>query len=340
MQDLILEIRRRAGANNMNKKLKLTDERQYFKPFSYPWAYDAWLKHEQSHWIHTEVPMLEDVKDWKKRLTSEEKTFLTNIFRFFTQGDIDVAGGYVNNYLPYFPQPEIRMMLCGFAAREALHVAAYSHLIETLGMPETTYNEFMQYEEMKAKHDFFAQIAGQDAQTIAQQIAAFSAFTEGMQLFSSFIMLLNFPRHGKMKGMGQIITWSIVDETMHAESMIKMFRTFIEENRDIWNDELKSEIYKIAEKMVELEDKFIDLAFSIGPMEGLDGDDVKRYIRYIADRRLISLGLKGIFKVKKNPLPWVEEMVNAPIHTNFFENRATDYAKGALTGSWEDVWAT
>ena len=340
MQDLILEIRRRAGANNMNKKLKLTDERQYFKPFSYPWAYDAWLKHEQSHWIHTEVPMLEDVKDWKKRLTSEEKTFLTNIFRFFTQGDIDVAGGYVNNYLPYFPQPEIRMMLCGFAAREALHVAAYSHLIETLGMPETTYNEFMQYEEMKAKHDFFAQIAGQDAQTIAQQIAAFSAFTEGMQLFSSFIMLLNFPRHGKMKGMGQIITWSIVDETMHAQSMIKMFRTFIEENRDIWNDELKSEIYKIAEKMVELEDKFIDLAFSIGPMEGLNGDDVKRYIRYIADRRLISLGLKGIFKVKKNPLPWVEEMVNAPIHTNFFENRATDYAKGALTGSWEDVWAT
>jgi len=339
MQDLTLEIRRRAGANNMNKKLKLTDERQYFKPFSYPWAYDAWLKHEQSHWIHTEVPMLEDVKDWKKRLTSEEKTFLTNIFRFFTQGDIDVAGGYVNNYLPYFPQPEVRMMLCGFAAREALHVAAYSHLIETLGMPETTYNEFMQYEEMKAKHDFFAQIAGQDAQTIAQQIAAFSAFTEGMQLFSSFIMLLNFPRHGKMKGMGQIITWSIVDETMHAESMIKLFRTFIEENRDIWNDELKSEIYKIAEKMVELEDKFIDLAFSIGPMEGLNGDDVKRYIRYIADRRLISLGLKGIFKVKKNPLPWVEEMVNAPIHTNFFENRATDYAKGALSGSWESVWA-
>jgi len=323
----------------MNKKLKLTDERQYFKPFSYPWAYDAWLKHEQSHWIHTEVPMLEDVKDWKKRLTSEEKTFLTNIFRFFTQGDIDVAGGYVNNYVPYFPQPEVRMMLCGFAAREALHVAAYSHLIETLGMPESTYNEFMQYEEMKAKHDFFAQIAGQDAQTIAQQIAAFSAFTEGMQLFSSFIMLLNFPRHGKMKGMGQIITWSIVDETMHAESMIKLFRTFIEENRDIWNDELKSEIYKIAEKMVELEDKFIDLAFSIGPMEGLNGDDVKRYIRYIADRRLISLGLKGIFKVKKNPLSWVEEMVNAPIHTNFFENRATDYAKGALSGSWEDVWA-
>ena len=319
-------------------KLKLTDERNSFKPFNYPWAYDAWLKHEQSHWLHTEVPMLEDVKDWKNKLNASEQQFLTHIFRFFTQGDVDVAGGYVKNYLPYFPQPEIRMMLTGFAAREALHVAAYSHLIETLGMPESTYNEFLAYEEMRDKHDYFMSISGQDASTIAQQIAAFSAFTEGMQLFSSFIMLLNFPRQGKMKGMGQIVTWSIVDETQHAEGMIKLFRTFIDENRDIWNDDLKGQIYSIAEKMVALEDKFIDLAFSMGAMEGLSAADVKQYIRYITDRRLISLGLKGIMKVKKNPLPWVEEMINAPTHTNFFENRATDYAKGALTGSWDDVW--
>lgn len=322
----------------VKKKHNLTESRLNFKPFNYPWAYDAWLKHEQSHWLHTEVPMLEDVKDWKNKLTKEEKHFLTNIFRFFTQGDVDVAGGYVNNYLPYFPQPEVRMMLAGFAAREALHVAAYSHLIETLGMPESTYNEFLQYEAMKEKHEYFMSIAGQDSKTIAQQIAAFSAFTEGMQLFSSFIMLLNFPRHGKMKGMGQIVTWSIVDETMHAESMIKLFRTYIEENRDIWNDELKGQIYSIAERMVELEDSFIDLAFGLNQGEDLTSEDVKQYIRYIADRRLISLGLKGIFKVKKNPLPWVEEMINAPTHTNFFENRATDYAKGALSGDWVEVW--
>jgi len=320
---------------------RMTDERSYFKPFNYAWAYDAWLKHEQSHWLHSEVPMLEDVKDWKKKLTKEEKQFLTHIFRFFTQGDIDVAGGYVNNYLPYFPQPEIRMMLLGFAAREALHVAAYSHLIETLGLPETTYNEFMEYAEMKEKHDYVLNIAEQNTtkENTAAHIATFSAFTEGMQLFSSFIMLLNFPRHGKMKGMGQIVTWSIVDETQHTENMIKLFRTYIEENREIWNDELKGRLYTIAERMVELEDKFIDLAFQMGPMEDLTAEDVKKYIRYIADRRLISLGLKGQFKVKRNPLPWVEEMINAPTHTNFFENRATDYAKGSLSGDWGDVWA-
>ena len=322
-------------------KLKLTDDRNYFKPFTYPWAFDAWLKHEQSHWLHTEVPMLEDVKDWKNKLTKDEKQFLTHIFRFFTQGDIDVAGGYVRNYLPHFPQPEIRMMLAGFAAREALHIAAYSHLIETLGMPESTYNEFLEYQEMRDKHDYVlnrSNALGISSSMIAENIALFSAFTEGMQLFSSFIMLLNFPRNGKMRGMGQIITWSIVDETIHAESMIKLFRTYVEENKEIWNDELKSNIYKIAERMVELEDKFIELAFKLGPMDNLSADDVKHYIRYITDRRLISLGLKGIMKVKKNPLPWVEEMINAPTHTNFFENRATDYAKGALSGSWEDVW--
>jgi ribonucleoside-diphosphate reductase beta chain len=320
---------------------RLTDERQSFKPFNYPWAYDAWLKHEQSHWLHTEIPMLEDVKDWKNKLTDSEKHFLTNIFRFFTQGDIDVAGGYVNNYLPYFPQPEVRMMLLGFAAREALHIAAYSHLIESLGMSENTYNEFMEYQEMKDKHDYVLNISQKNStkENTATHIAVFSAFTEGMQLFSSFIMLLNFPRNGNMKGMGQIVTWSIVDETMHAENMIKLFRTYIEENKEIWNDDLKGKIYSIAEKMVELEDKFIDLSFSMGEMKNLTSEEVKKYIRYIADRRLISLGLKGIFKVKRNPLPWVEEMINAPTHTNFFEQRVTDYAKGSLSGSWEEVWA-
>ena len=323
------------------KNSRLTDERSSFKPFNYPWAYDAWLKHEQSHWLHTEVPMAEDAKDWKKKLTTEEKQFLTHIFRFFTQGDIDVAGGYVKNYLPYFPQPEVRMMLLGFAAREALHIAAYSHLIETLGLPESTYNQFLEYDQMREKHDYVLDISAKngDVQSTALHIAVFSAFTEGMQLFSSFIMLLNFPRHGKMKGMGQIVTWSIVDETIHTESMIKLFKEYVKENPEIWNDELKGKIYTIAERMVLLEDRFIDLAFELGPMNDLNSEDVKQYIRYITDRRLISLGLKGIMKVKKNPLPWVEEMINAPTHTNFFENRATDYARGALSGSWDDVWA-
>jgi ribonucleoside-diphosphate reductase beta chain len=277
--------------------------------------------------------MLEDVKDYKNKLSKQEQDFLTKILRFFVQGDLDIGEGYVKHYLPVFKQPEIRMMMNGFVGREALHVAAYAHLIETLGLPEATYNEFLHYSQMVEKHNYVQNLSGF---TVPEKIAIISAFGEGMQLFSSFIMLLNFSRHGKLRGLGQIISWSIVDETQHAEGMIKVYREYVKQNPHSAKQE---DIQQIAITMVDLEDKFIDLAFNLVNVEGLTAEQVKTYIRYIADRRLIQMGYKGVFKIKKNPLPWVEAMINAPGHTNFFENRSSDYAKGSLTGSWDQVWA-
>ena len=311
-------------------KIDITQERTTFKPFKYPWAYDAWLQHEQSHWLHSEVPMSEDVKDYKK-LSKQEQEFLTKILRFFVQGDLDIGSGYHDHYIPIFKQPEVRMMLSGFAGREALHVAAYAHLIETLGLPESTYNEFLQYKEMVEKHDYINNLS---AAPMAEKIAAISAFGEGMQLFSSFVMLLNFARNGKLKGLGQIIAWSIVDETQHAEGMIKVYREYVKHHQD---ETTSDRIKEIADQMVGLEDQFVDLAFSMVEVEKLTKEEVKQYIRYIADRRLISMGMKGIYKIKKNPLPWVDGMLGVS-HTNFFEQRVTDYSKGATTGTWDDVW--
>lgn len=311
-------------------KSDITQERTTFKPFKYPWAYDAWLQHEQSHWLHTEVPMSEDVKDYKK-LSKQEQEFLTKILRFFVQGDLDIGSGYHDHYIPVFKQPEVRMMMSGFAGREALHVAAYAHLIETLGLPESTYNEFLQYKEMVEKHDYINNL---NQAPMAEKIAAISAFGEGMQLFSSFVMLLNFARNGKLKGLGQIIAWSIVDETQHAEGMIKVYREYVKHHQD---ETTSDRIKEIADQMVGLEDQFVDLAFSMVEVEKLTKEEVKQYIRYIADRRLISMGMKGIYKIKKNPLPWVDGMLGVS-HTNFFEQRVTDYSKGATTGTWDDVW--
>lgn len=321
------------------------DSRSYYKPFTYPQFYEKYVIHEKAHWLPEEVPLIEDIKDWNKRLTNEEKTFLTQVFRFFTQADVDVASAYSTEYLPVFVLPEIRMMLLSFGAREAIHVQAYSHLIDTLGMPEATYQQFLDYKEMRDKHTYLVahshRKGGSSLRQLVKNIAVFSAFTEGMQLFSSFIMLLNFARAengGKMKGMSQIVTWSILDETMHTLGMIDLFREIIKENPEVWDDELKGEIYQIARDMVDLEDKFIDLAFAGYPVANLTATDVKQYIRYIADRRLTMLGLKDNWGIEKNPLPWVEEMINAPIFTNFFEQRSTDYAKASLVGSWSDVF--
>lgn len=317
-------------------KLRLTDERQTFRPMAYEWAYEAWLQQEQSHWLHTELDFHSDIQDYKQRLSKTEKDFLTKILRFFVVGDLDIGEGYHKHYIPVFKAPEVRMMLSGFASREALHVAAYAHLIETLGLPETEYSEFLKHQEMVNKHDYLSNI---DNASMPEKIAAISAMGEGVQLFGSFVCLLNFARHGKLRSLGQIISWSIVDETQHAEGMIKLFREYIKENKSEWTDETKSKIYVIAESMVKLEDDFIDLIFGLSDMEGLAKEDVKQYIKYLADRRLIAMGLKGIFKVKKNPLPWVEEMLGVS-HSNFFETKSTDYSKGALTGSWGDVWAS
>jgi len=325
----------------MGTKLKLTDSRTTYKPMQYPWALEIWKKHESMHWIADEVPMQTDISDWNNKLSKGQKDFLLQIFRLFTQGDINVAGAYVKNYLPVLSgHPEVRMMLLGFSAREATHVHAYSHLIETLGLPDKLFNEFMEYEAMANKQKYFEVIGDLDENHIIQQMTAVSAFTEGMVLFSSFAMLLNFGRQGLMPGMVKIVTWSILDEDLHCEGMTKLFKTFVKENPEVWNDDLKSQLYCIAENMVELEDKFIDLAYEQGGMIGLDKADMHQYIRYISDRRLIGLGLKGIFKVKKNPLPWVDEMTVLQSHSNFFEQQESSYAKGALSGSWADVWGS
>jgi len=316
----------------------LLKPRQYFKPMAYGWAFEAYEQQNSMHWLPSEIPLSTDVSDWNTKLNESEKHLLTQIFRFFTQGDIDVAGAYIDKFMPTFKPPEVRMMLSSFSNMESVHINAYSLLIDTVGMPETEYQAFTKYKAMKAKHDYLEEFSMATPKEICKSLAVVSAFTEGLQLFSSFAILLNFTRFGKMKGMGQIVTWSVRDESLHVESMIKLFRAFVEEHPHLWTDRLKRDLYEICESMVELEDNFIDLCFEEGGIEGLTSDEVKEYIRYIADRRLISLGLKGKFKVKDNPLTWLEAMLAGVEHSNFFEQRSTAYAKGALTGDWGDVW--
>ena len=309
-----------------------------YKPFRYPWAYDAWLMQQRVHWLPEEISLGEDVKDWAKNLTAPQKNLLTQIFRFFTQADVEVNNCYMKHYSQVFKPTEVLMMLSAFSNIETVHVAAYSHLLDTVGMPEAEYSAFLQYKEMKDKADYMASFTVDSKHEIAKTLAAFGAFTEGLQLFASFAMLLNFPRFNLMKGMGQVITWSVRDETLHCVSIIRLFHNFIRENPEINTPELVKDIREICTTVVEHEDAFIDLAFEMGPVEGLTAQEVKDYIRYIADRRLTQLGMKPMYHVEKMPLPWLEDMLNAVEHMNFFEGRATEYAKAATQGTWEEAF--
>ena len=316
----------------------LLQERHVYKPFLYPWCYEAWLTQQRIHWLPEEVPLAEDVRDWKKTMTPAEKNLMTQIFRFFTQADVEVNNCYMKHYSQVFGPVEVQMMLSAFSNIETVHIAAYSHLLDTLGMPELEYSAFMQYKEMKDKYDYMQTASMASRRDIAKTMALFGGFTEGLQLFASFAILMNFQRFNKMKGMGQIITWSVRDETLHCLSMIKLFNAFIAENSDIWDEELRAEITESCKKIVGFEDAFIDLAFEMGGVEGLQPQEVKDYIRYIGDRRLQQLNLDPVFGIEKNPLPWMDQMLNGAEHTNFFENRSTEYSKASTQGSWEDVF--
>jgi len=311
-----------------------------YKPFRYPWAYDFWKKQQQVHWMPEEVPLGEDCKDWATKLNDGERNLLTQIFRFFTQSDVEVNDNYMERYSRVFRPTEVKMMLASFSNMETIHIAAYALLLETIGMPDSEFSAFMEYQAMADKHDYMQRFGVEDEADILRTVAMFGAFTEGLQLFASFAMLMNFPRFNKMKGMGQIVTWSIRDESLHCEGMIKLFHAFAEETGAL-TQEVKDDITECCRTVVGLEDKFIDLAFEAGDVEGMTPDDIKTYIRYIADWRLGQLGLPKIYGVKEHPLPWLSEILNGVEHANFFEARATEYSKGATKGDWhgdEGVW--
>lgn len=313
----------------------LLETSKTYKPFNYPWAVDLTKKHEEIHWVEDEAELSEDVQDWRTKLTDSEKEFVTHVLRLFTQSDVQVGENYFELLIPKFKNNEIRNMLSSFATREGVHQRAYALLNDTLGLPDEEFHSFLEYKEMADKIEFMSQ-GNPNTHTGLALALAQSVFNEGMSLFASFVMLLNFQRFGKMKGMGTIVEWSIRDETMHVQGNAKLFRTFCEEHGRVVNDELKSKIYNMAKQAVNLEDKFIDLAYSSGvEIEGLSKDEVKKYIRHIADRRLLQLGMKTRFGVKDNPLPWLDWVLNGASHDNFFEKRVTEYSVNGMEG---DDW--
>ena len=309
-----------------------------YKPFHYPWAVEITTRHEKVHWIEDELDLSEDVSDWKSgKVSAIEKEYITNILRLFTQSDVAVGQNYYDQLIPKFKNNEVRNMLGSFANREAIHQRAYALLNETLGLSDAEYHAFLEYTEMADKIEFMMDSDPNTVRGLGLTMAK-SVMNEGVALFASFVMLLNFQRYGKMKGMGKVVEWSIRDESIHVEGIAKLFKAYCAEHPRIIDDEFKGHIYEMARQAVKLEDNFVDLAYKLGDIEGLEQSEVKQYIRYITDRRLIQLGLKGNYKVKENPLQWLEWILNGADHTNFFENRVTEYEVAGLTGKWDDVY--
>jgi glutaredoxin 3 len=313
--------------------MSLFKENVVYRPMLYPWADEIWQRSEKMHWLKDEIPLGDDVAAWKNgKLTPQEKEYITQNLRMFTQSDVNVGNLYYRIFIPQFSNNEVVRMLGGSANREGTHQDSYSNLNDTLGLPEGDYSAFLEYKEMADKHEFMIKMDVSTRQGLGLALAK-GMFNEGVSLFASFVMLLNFQRRGLMTGMCKIVEWSIRDENLHCEGIAKVFQALCAECPEIVNDKFKKDIYSMARMVVELEESFINLAYAQFEIEGLPKAEVKQYMRYMTDRRLNQLGLKENFGIEKNPLPWLDWIVSGAQHTNFFEQKVSDYQVAGLQGS-------
>jgi len=321
----------------MPNKSNLLKERVVYKPFEYQEAADYWLKQQQAHWLHTEVPMMSDINDWKQNLTETEKNIIGSILKGFAQTETVVNDYWSGLVTKWFRKPEIIMMATTFGAFETIHAEAYSLLNETLGLDN--FSEFLEDETTMAKIESLMDVRdsfenNNDLHEIAKSLAIFSAFTEGVNLFSSFAVLLSFKMRNKLKGVGQIVEWSIRDESMHSEAGCWLFRTLIKENPELKTPELETAINEAALLSLKLELDFIDKVYELGDLEGCSKYDLQNFIKNRVNTKLSDLGYNPIIldvdmTAVKN-MKWFDSLSAGKQHTDFFANRVTNYSKGHI----------
>ena len=325
--------------------MSLIKERVVYKPFEYPKAFDHWLKQQQAHWLHTEVPMAQDVTDWKSNLKPHEKNIIGQILKGFAQTETIVNDYWSTLVTKWFRKPEVIMMGTTLGSSETIHAEAYSLLNEQLGLDD--FAEFLEDETTMAKIEALMEVRDNHDGTPnwherAKSLAIFSAFTEGVNLFSSFAVLLSFKMRNQLKGVGQIVEWSVRDESLHSDAGCWLFRTLMEENPKFKTKKLIKEIEEAAHLALQLEFDFIDKAFEMGDLENLGKEELKNFIKHRVNTKMGDLGLdpivpsneidKGALKTMK----WFDAVIAGKQHTDFFANRVTNYAKGHM--DWSDAF--
>lgn len=314
----------------------ITELRPHYKPFEYQTAFEFYKEQHRAHWLADEVPLSSDLNDWKLKLSESEKNLIGNILKSFAQTETYVNDYWSTKVAVWFPKHEIKAMACVFADFESIHAEAYARLNEELGLDD--FEAFMEDEEAKAKIDRLVELPGGTLREKALSLAIFSAFTEGVNLFSSFAILMSFQLRNLMKGTGQIVEWSVRDESLHSKAGCWLFRTMMEEMPEL-NEGMEAQIYEACDLSVKLEFDFIDRAFEMGEVKGLNINQLKNFIKERANQKLIELGYNPLYNnIDPNLLKqmeWFGHLTSGKTHQDFFAGRVTDYSKS--TADWSDL---
>jgi len=320
----------------------LFDERIAYKPFEYPEYYtEGWLKQAQAFWLHTEIPMSGDVKDWNEKLNDSEKHLVGNILLGFAQTECAVSDYWTQKVVGWFPKHEIQQMAMMFGSQETIHAVAYSYLNETLGLEN--FEAFLHEPATAERFENLVSYDGNKPQGIGRSLAIFSAFAEGVSLYSAFAVLYSFQLRNLLKGVGQQMKWSVRDESLHSKMGCRLFKHMCEEDPALLK-ECEEDIYSAAKIMIDLEERYIDKMFEMGDLENLKSNDLKQFIRKRTNEKLIELGYtdkRKLFRYDKEGaanLDWFYHLTGGHTHTDFFAIRPTDYSKANEGEDFEDVW--
>jgi ribonucleoside-diphosphate reductase beta chain len=315
----------------------ITTPRHYYKPFEYPEAFEFYENQQRAHWLPSEVPLASDLNDWKEKLTDSEKNIIGNILKSFAQTEVHVNDYWSSKVSQWFPKPEIVAMTSTFGAFEAIHAQAYARLNEELGLED--FQAFMEDEASKNRIENLLNTSSNTLKEKAQSLAIFSAFTEGVSLFSSFAILMSFQLRNLMKGTGQVVEWSVRDESLHSKAGCWLFRTLLQECPELNDIELQNKIVEACELSIKLEFDFIDKAFEMGDIENLSKIQLQNFIKARANEKMIELGYKGIYNdidpnlLKK--MEWFGHLTSGKTHQDFFAGRVTSYSKSVA--DWSDI---
>ena len=315
----------------------ITEPRIYYKPFEYQDAFDFYKNQHRAHWLADEVPLASDLNDWKLKLNESEKNLIGNILKSFAQTEVHVNDYWSTKVSVWFPKPEIQAMARVFADFESIHAEAYARLNEELGLDD--FQAFLEDETSKAKIERLIETPGETLEERALSLAIFSAFTEGVNLFSSFAILMSFQLRNLMKGTGQIVEWSVRDESLHSKAGCWLFRTLLEEQPELNNNRLRDAVIEACQISVQLEFDFIDKAFEMGDVDGLNVNQLKNFIKARANEKMLELGYNAIYNdidpglLKQ--IEWFGHLTSGKTHQDFFAGRVTSYSKS--TADWDDL---
>ena len=315
----------------------ITEPRNFYKPFEYQTAFDFYKDQHRAHWLADEVPLASDLNDWKLKLNDSERNLIGNILKSFAQTEVHVNDYWSTKVSLWFPKPEVQAMARVFADFESIHAEAYARLNEELGLDD--FAAFLEDEEAKAKIDRLVETPGETLHEKALSLAIFSAFTEGVNLFSSFAVLMSFQLRNLMKGTGQIVEWSVRDESLHSKAGCWLFNKLLEEQPELNTPEMRDNVIEACNISVKLEFDFIDKAFEMGAVEGLNVDQLKNFIKARANEKMIELGYNAIYNdIDPNLLKqmdWFGHLTSGKTHQDFFAGRVTNYSKSAA--DWSDL---